>query len=74
MTATEFAKTGYIIFLSRGKHLGNIAKPKLKAKATINLSRVGNTLRYDTNYHISFVNNQSSFSSHPHAEPVLALI
>lgn len=79
MTATEFAKTGYIIFLSRGKHLGNIAKPKLKAKATINLSRVGNTLRYYhisyiTNYHISFVNNQSSFSSHPYAEPVLALI
>ena len=43
------------------------------AKATINLSRVGNALRPDTNDHISFVNNQSSFSSHPHAEPVLTL-
>ena len=43
------------------------------AKATINLPRVGNVLRYDTNYHISFVNNQSSFSSHPHAEPILTL-
>lgn len=73
MTATEFTKTGCLIFLSRGKHLRNTVKPKLMSKATINLSRVGNALRPDTNDHISFVNNQSSFSSHPHAEPVLTL-
>ena len=35
------------------------------AKATINLSRVGNALRPDTNDHISFVNNVFIFFPSP---------